>query len=188
MIMKKILLGLTLLFTVFAASAQEKNTSQSYIQKFKDNAIRIMHESGVPASIILAVAMHESGNGNSFIARSLNNQFGMKGSDSHVVVKNKKKVRTNYKRYDSVLESFNDFARIMTVRPQFAHLSQNLTHYDYKAWAKGIQRSGYCSDHTWSKQVMGIINKYQLYMFDEQPDSSATQELAEKAQDSQAKL
>ena len=45
-----------------------------------------MHESGVPASIVLAVAMHESANGNSHIAKKLNNQFGVKGYDTHVFI------------------------------------------------------------------------------------------------------
>src|ERR1700748_2539563 len=119
MIMKKLLLILTLLISSLAVSAQ--NTSQSYIEKFKDNAVRIMHETGVPASIILAVAMHESANGNSNIAKNLNNQFGVKGYGTNVYYKNHKKVKTSYKKYDSVMDSFQDFARIMTVRPQFSH-------------------------------------------------------------------
>src|ERR1700712_5077018 len=100
--MKKFLLIVTLLVYSFAVSAQTKNTSQSYIEKFKDNAIRIMHETGVPASIVLAVAMHESGNGNSAIAQKLNNQFGVKGYGTTVMIKHKKKVRTSYKKYNSV--------------------------------------------------------------------------------------
>src|ERR1700755_8837 len=117
--MKKILLITVLLISALAASAQ-KNTSQSYIDKFKDDAIRIMHASGVPASIILAVAMHESGNGNSNIAQNLNNQFCVKcyNKTTYTTSKNKK-VSTFYKHYDSVLESFEDFARIMTQRKQF---------------------------------------------------------------------
>src|ERR1700761_4827546 len=112
MIMKKLLLILTLLISSLAVSAQ--NTSQSYIEQFKDNAIRIMHETGVPASIILAVAMHESANGNSLIARALNNQFGVKGGTTSVIYNHKKKVHTAYKKYDSVMDSFEDFTRLMT--------------------------------------------------------------------------
>ena len=166
--MKKYFLILMLLVSSLAVSAQ--NTSQSYIEKFKDNAVRIMHETGVPASIILAVAMHESANGNSTIATKLNNQFGVKGYGTNVYYKNNKKVKTSYKKYDSVMDSFQDFARIMTVRPQFSHLSESLTHYDYLGWAKGIQRSGYCSSHKWASQVLNIIRKYQLNAFDENPD------------------
>ena len=166
--MKKFILITILLVSALAVSAQ--NTSQSYIEKFKDNAVRIMHESGVPASIILAVAMHESANGNSNIAKKLNNQFGVKGYDAHVYYNNNKKVKTYYRRYDSVMDSFQDFARIMTERKQFSHLSETLTHYDYAAWAKGIQRSGYCSSHKWASQVLAIIKKYNLNAFDENPD------------------
>jgi uncharacterized FlgJ-related protein len=57
-----------------------------------------MHQSGIPASIILGIAMHESANGNSAIAKNLNNQFGMKGGSTSVYYKNKKKVRSAYKR------------------------------------------------------------------------------------------
>ncbi len=87
--MKKIILIVILLVSSLAVSAQ-KNTSQSYIEKFKDNAVRIMHETGVPASIVLAVAMHESANGNSNIAKNLNNQFGVKGGSSNVYYKTQK--------------------------------------------------------------------------------------------------
>ena len=152
--MRKILLIVSLLVFSLAVSAQ--NTSQSYIEKFKENAIRIMHESGVPASIVLAVAMHESACGNSNIAKKLNNQFGMKGFGTSVYYKNKKKVHTSYKKYESVMDSFQDFARIMTERKQFSHLTQELDHCDYTGWAKGIQRSGYCSSRKWAARSISI--------------------------------
>ena len=94
--MKKILLITTLLITAVGAFAQ-KNTSQTYIEQFKENAISIMHQTGIPASIILGIAMHESGNGNSKIAQNLNNQFGVKGGGGAVYYSNKKKVRSAYK-------------------------------------------------------------------------------------------
>src|ERR1700739_1853541 len=112
--MKKPLLFMLMLLSALWASAQ-KNTPKSYIEQFKDDAIRIMHETGVPASIVLGAAMHESGCGNSHVARNLNNQFGMKGNTAYTYIdSHNKKVRTTYKQYDSVLESFEDFARIMT--------------------------------------------------------------------------
>jgi flagellum-specific peptidoglycan hydrolase FlgJ len=165
--MKKILLIVTLFISSLAVSAQ--STSQSYIEKFKENAIRIMHESGVPASIVLAVAMHESACGNSNIAKNLNNQFGVKGSSTSVYYKHKKKVVTSYKKYESVMDSFQDFARIVTERKQFSHLTEEFSHYDYIGWAKGIQHSGYCSSHKWAAQVLDIIRKYQLNLYDENP-------------------
>ena len=87
--MKKTILALTLL--IFSLTASAQTTSTSYIEKFKDNAIRIMHESGIPASIVLAVAMHESGSGTSLLAQQFNNQFGVKGSGMNVLYTQKRK-------------------------------------------------------------------------------------------------
>src|SRR6201992_4402511 len=101
--MKKLLLVTVMLLSAIMASAQ-KNTPQSYIDQFKETAIRIMHETGVPASVVLGVAMHESGCGNSALAKNLNNQFGVKGGGHVVYYHHNKKVHTAYKRYTSVLE------------------------------------------------------------------------------------
>src|ERR1700739_40514 len=120
--MKKPLLFMLMLLSALWASAQ-KNTPKSYIEQFKDDAIRIMHQTGVPASIVLGVAMHESGCGNSKLAKNLNNQFGVKGGGGTTYVSNHKTVHTKYKKYESVSDSFQDFARIMTERSDFANLS-----------------------------------------------------------------
>lgn len=166
--MKKILLIVSLVVSASVAFAQ-KNTSQSYIEKFRDNAVRIMHESGVPASIVLAIAMHESGNGNSKIARTMNNHFGMKGKSQESYT-GKKRVHSSYKQYDSDEDSFQDFARIMTQRKQFSHLGDKFNHYDYLGWVKGIQHSGYASSKLWGAQVLGLIRKYKLNNYDEKPE------------------
>ncbi|WP_428328246.1 glucosaminidase domain-containing protein [Mucilaginibacter sp.] len=169
--MKKLLLFVTMLTPALMVSAQ-KNTPQSYIDQFKDDAIRIMHETGVPASIVLGVAMHESGCGNSQLAQNLNNQFGVKGGSGAVYYHHKKKVHSSYKRYQSVFDSFQDFARIMTERREFSGLTEAFSHFDYAGWAHGIQKRGYASSHKWSAQVLGLIKKYQLYNFDENPAAS----------------
>jgi len=182
--MKKLLTITLITVSAFIASTvavSAQSASQSYIEKFKDNAIRIMHETGVPASIVLGVAMHESASGKSAIAQGLNNQFGVKGGGSVVYYKHNKKVRSAYKRYDSVFDSFKDFARIMTERKQFSHLSDKFNRTDYKNWALGIQRSGYASSRTWASQVLGIIRKYNLNELDAQP-APASKELADNNQ------
>jgi len=166
--MKKLVLVTMLLASTLLVSAQ-KNTPKSYIEQFKDDAIKIMHQTGVPASIVLGVAMHESGCGNSTLAQNLNNQFGVKGGGGATFYKHNKIVRSKYKRYQSVYDSFQDFARIMTERSEFSGLADKFTHFDYTGWAHGIQKHGYASSHKWSAQVLGLIKKYQLYNLDENP-------------------
>jgi flagellum-specific peptidoglycan hydrolase FlgJ len=170
--MKKTLLIATLVICSFAATAQtQKNTSQSYIEQFKDNAISIMRETGIPASIILGIAMHESANGNSNIAQKLNNQFGIKGNTGSVYFKNDKKVHSAYKRYDSIMDSFADFARIITLRRERGAISPELSTAEYEKWVKSIARSGYAGSKTWGAKVLAIIRKYDL----NELDSKATE-------------
>jgi flagellum-specific peptidoglycan hydrolase FlgJ len=179
--MKKTLLITTLLISSVTAFAQ-KNTSKSYIEQFKNNAIEIMHETGIPASIILGIAMHESGCGNSAVAKNLNNQFGFKGGSTTVYYKNNKKVTSAYKKYNSILESFDDFARVITHRQELGRISDELSQYDYEKWVKGIQRSGYASSKKWTSQVLAIIRKYQLNDLDQTPvEQAQTAQTAQSA-------
>jgi hypothetical protein len=122
-----------------------------------------MKENGVPASIILAVAMHESANGTSLIARYLNNHFGVKGRNSS------DQIRSSYRGYESAESSYEDFIAILKKHPQFSRLFDKYTHYDYKNWAWGIQRGGYASDNKWGSSVMATIKKFKLYQYDNRP-------------------
>lgn len=161
--MKKlsILLLVLLLSLSFTASAQ--NSANKYIEKHKDEAVELMKKYGVPASIILAVAMHESGNGTSAIARHLNNHFGMKGKNNSTAI------RSSYRGYESVESSYEDFVSLLKRKRQFSSMFEKFSHYDYKNWVYGIQRGGYAASRTWGSQVMATIKKYKLYQYDDRP-------------------
>lgn len=158
--MKRII-TLCLLFLSLTVSAQ--TSSSRYIQNYKDEAVKLMHEHGVPASIILAVAMHESANGTSLIARHLNNHFGMKGKN------NSTKIKSSYRGYESVESSYEDFISLLKRKRQFSSMFDKYSHWDYKNWVWGIQRGGYAASRTWGSQVMGTIKKFKLYEFDDRP-------------------
>lgn len=159
--MKKFILFVFLILGSQLSRAQ--STGQLYVEKYKDLAIEKMNQEGIPASVILAVAMHESGSGTSKIARRLNNHFGIKGRNQV------KGIRSAYKSYDSVAHSYADFVRIMKDRPAFSKLFSRYTAYDYKNWVRGIQRGGYAHSKTWGSQVRAFIIKYQLYQYDNRP-------------------
>jgi len=158
--MKKLIFPI-LLFLCFTASAQ--NSATRYIENHKKAAVELMEKHGVPASIILAVAMHESGNGTSKIARYLNNHFGVKGKNSST------QIQSSYRGYESVESSYEDFISLLKRKRQFSSLFDKFTHYDYKNWVWGIQRGGYAASRTWGSQVMATINKYKLYQYDDRP-------------------
>ncbi|MXV14776.1 glucosaminidase domain and LysM peptidoglycan-binding domain-containing protein [Hufsiella ginkgonis] len=156
--MLKRLMMLSLLLT--AGTAFGQSAASKYIELYKEEAIRKMNEYGIPASIILGVAMHESGSGTSRISKYLNNHFGVKGQ-------NDKRIRSSYKGYDSVSQSYDDFISILKKHVQFRNLFEIYGPADYQAWAKGIQKGGYAHSRSWSAQVLAIINKYELYRYDQ---------------------
>lgn len=161
--MFKTLLYTGLCFTIltFSAAAQ---TTEDYINSYADHAQGLMREYKIPASVILAVAIHESAAGTSKIARYLNNHFGIKGANSN------DEIRSAYKDYPSALESYDHFIEFLTSRMAFRTLFDKYDQYDYKSWARGIQRGGYARSRTWAAQIIGIIKKNNLYQYDERPE------------------
>ncbi|NTE05183.1 LysM peptidoglycan-binding domain-containing protein [Agrobacterium tumefaciens] len=149
-----------LLLSVIITKAQD---TDEYISEHVECAQELMHDHKIPASIILAVAIHESAAGNSRIAQHLNNHFGVKGPNNNT------EIRSAYRDYNSDEDSYNHFVEIMETRAPFNNLFEKYDQYDYKGWAKGIQRSGYAQSRTWASQVINLVKKYELYQYDDRP-------------------
>ncbi len=156
----------TLLFIGLSLSVAAQNSALEYIEKYKDIAVRHMDEQGVPASVILAISMHESANGNSKIAKYLNNHFGIKGKNSSTEIK------SSYRGYDSVTDSYLDFMGAMRRNKKFEALFGKYPSYDYYNWVLGIQNGGYAASKLWGTKVLAIIKQYRLYEFDKRPEGS----------------
>lgn len=146
---------------IFNVNAQ---TTNDYILTNAFQAQYLMQKHGLPASIILGVAIHESAAGKSKIARYLNNHFGVKGSNSNT------EIRSSYRDYPTVDSSYAHFVSFLLSRKYFSILFEKYDQYDYKNWAYGIQRGGYASSRTWAAQVIDIIKKYELFEYDNRPD------------------
>lgn len=151
---------IALLFTAATSKAQ---TTLDYIDENVDHAQELMRAYHVPASVILAVAIHESAAGTSKIARYLNNHFGVKGQNSST------EIRSAYKDYPSVKDSYNHFIEFLQSKASFSKLFDKFDQCDYIGWAKGIQHGGYARSRSWSSQVIGLIKKYELFKYDEKP-------------------
>lgn len=156
-----LLVWLSAIAITFSAGAQ---TTAEYIAEHAAYAQTLMREHKIPASVILAVAIHESASGTSKIARYLNNHFGIKGANSNT------EIRSSYKDYPSVQESYDSFLEFLKSRSSFTSLFDKYDQFDYRNWARGIQRGGYARSRTWASQVIGIIKKNDLPQYDERPD------------------
>jgi hypothetical protein len=166
--MRQCFLFLLIGFAGLSCLRAQDSRAHQYIEEYKDVAVQLMVETGCPASIILAVAMHESAHGQSKIAQHLNNHFGIKGANSSTAI------RSAYKGYASVEDSYADFIRYLRDRKGTKPLFEKHQPFEYKAWAKGIHRAGYAQSSSWANKVIAMIEKYDLHEIDALHPESTT--------------
>lgn len=142
-------------------------SAQNYINQYKDIAIREMGKYGIPASIKLAQALLESGNGNSRLATQGNNHFGIKcssGWKGKRMFKNDDKLDDCFRVYKHPEESFRDHSEFL-LRSRYAALFE-LDKNDYVGWAHGLKKAGYATNPRYAELLINLIERYQLYQFD----------------------
>ena len=167
----------TVLFCIFSLSlslaatgklpAQQSSTRLAYIEKYKHTAIAHMQEYGIPASITLAQACLESGDGTSRLAREGNNHFGIKCHDwtGKTIYQDDDAKNECFRKYSQASESFKDHADFLRYRSRYAFLF-DLKPDDYKAWAAGLKQAGYATNPQYAQLLIKIIEDYQLYQYD----------------------
>lgn len=161
------LLSLIALCIAFPANAQNL-TRKQYIEKYKDVAIRQMHKHKIPASITLAQACLESGDGNSTLARKANNHFGIKCHKGWMGKKYRHdddKKNECFRKYNDPIDSFTDHSYFLISGSRYNSLF-DLPITDYKGWAHGLKSAGYATNPKYAKLLIDIIEEYQLYRYD----------------------
>ncbi|MFN0212957.1 MAG: glucosaminidase domain-containing protein [Saprospiraceae bacterium] len=157
-----------------------KDRNLDYIAKYSRAAVLSMDRIGVPASVVLAQGVLESAAGTSDLATTANNHFGIKCSTNWSGKKYMKKdddrdkdgnlIESCFRSYATVEESFIDhgqFLRDPRKSTRYAFLF-NLDRTDYKAWARGLQASGYATAPDYSDKLINLIERYKLYEYDTQ--------------------
>lgn len=148
--------------------AEYKLSSNEYVEKYKDAAVREMLMHGVPASITLAQGMLESGNGNSPLAVYANNHFGIKchrGWEGLIFIQDDDEKNECFRKYGSVQDSYSDHSAFLSGRARYASLF-DLKKTDYKGWAKGLKKAGYATNPKYPQLLIGIIEQHKLFEYD----------------------
>ncbi len=167
--------ALLILAMVFSSILATANNSLDYIHTYKDLAISEMSRTGIPASIKLAQALLESGAGQSTLAREARNHFGIKcnggwtGDTYHHEdddYKNGKLIKSCFRKFDKVSDSFYEHSEFLKGQKRYASLF-HLSNKDYHGWAHGLKKAGYATDKAYPKKLIDIIEKYQLYQYDD---------------------
>jgi flagellum-specific peptidoglycan hydrolase FlgJ len=154
------------------ANSQQYTLSE-YIGIYKITAIEEMNRTGVPASITMAQAILESGFGNSILAMNANNHFGIKCKPDWTG-ETYSMGTACYKKYSSVLASYEDHSNHIKTRSWYADLFK-LKITDYKGWAYGLKKDGYATDPNYAGNLISIIERYKFNKMDSlytPPDTS----------------
>ena len=161
-----------------AACDSAETTRSTFVATAGYFAQQIRASYPVPASVIVAQAILESGWGRSGLSRDGNNLFGMKcfGSPGQIAV-GCQRARTSecggtscyatsdsFRVYDSVWASFTDHATLLTTARRY----QSALGYvrDPEAFARALQRAGYATDPRYAEKLIDVMRSNDLYRFD----------------------
>ncbi len=139
-----------------------------YINDFKNIAKSNMKDYGIPASIILAQGILESGAGRGELAKRSNNHFGIKchtGWEGEKVYHDDDAEQECFRKYTDPAQSYRDHALFLTGRSRYSNLFK-LGKDDYQAWAKGLRAAGYATDPKYPDKLINYIEKYNLHRYD----------------------
>lgn len=146
-----------LLLLSFLALLQEGQAQTKYVKKFKPLADSLSKVYGVPTSVMLGIAIMESGSGTSRNCKLLNNHFGVVGKNDLLKSKG---IKSRYRQYPDALASYVHFCKIMAKKKFYKTLKGNS---DYRLWADAISKAGYSEiPEIWKQRLLAIIKKNKL--------------------------
>lgn len=152
-----------------AIVAKKQAIVSAYVSRYVPVAKVEQNLYGIPTSITLAQGLLESDAGGSRLAIQNNNHFGIK-CFSNTCAKGHCKNFTDdtHKDFFLVHKSAWDSYRAHSLflqKERYKHLL-SLSSTDYKAWAKGLQASGYATDPNYANKIITLIEALQLYRYD----------------------
>lgn len=149
-----------------ATAAQQ----QEFLTKIIPLAKADMKNTEILASLTIAQAILESGWGLSGLTKRSNNLFGIKGKG--VACKTFEYI--NGKRVD-ITDSFKAYPDWETSVADHSALFHRLSRYhnligetDYKKACRKVQADGYATAPNYADVLIGIIEQYKLYQYDEE--------------------
>lgn len=158
------LLILVFLFSSFFLQAQ--TAAETYINKYDSLALEVMNTYGIPASVVLGIALQESAAGTSKLCRTKHNHFGVKSRVRSS--KTKSGYTTTYRKFDSDEAAYLHFGEMISAKKYYPKLKGDM---DYWKWLKALKAARYASSSQWVSHVDKMIKKYDLTCYDFQATS-----------------
>ncbi len=140
-----------------------------YIETYSEIAKDEMRKYKIPASITLAQGILESASGKGRLAVKANNHFGIKchGWTGAKIYHDDDSLQECFRKYREAKSSYEDHSKFLTGRGRYADLFK-LKQDDYKGWARGLKKAGYATDRKYPDKLIGLIERYKLYEYDQE--------------------
>ena len=151
-----------LIFFFFTIFLRAQNPAEVYINKYDSLAVEVMNTYGIPASLVLGVALQESAAGTSKLCRTKHNHFGVKGRVKSS--KTKSGYVNAYRSFDSDVAAYLHFGKMISSKKYYAGLRNSM---DYMKWLKAMKAANYATSTSWISHVDKMIKRYDLTRFDE---------------------
>ena len=144
------------------------NATAKYIDTYKAIAQEEMQLYSIPASITIAQGILESGSGKGRLSVEANNHFGIKCHNwtGVKIYHDDDEAQECFRKYNNAKYSFRDHSLFLSGRKRYQDLFK-LDPKDYKGWAKGLRAAGYATDKKYPEKLISIIERYQLYKYDD---------------------
>jgi flagellum-specific peptidoglycan hydrolase FlgJ len=145
------------------------NSTEEYIANYSKIAQTEMRRYKIPASITLAQGLLESASGQGRLAVEGNNHFGIKCHEwtGDKIYHDDDRNQECFRKYKHAEESFEDHSIFLANRGRYADLFKH-DEDDYESWAKGLRAAGYATDKKYPEKLISLIERFQLYKFDEE--------------------
>ena len=148
-------------------TAPKSQAYVDYINQYSGLAIDHRIRYNIPASIILAQGILESGAGNSDLATTANNHFGIKCHSTWTgerVYRRDDTPNDCFRKYNRVEDSYEDHSKFLQQSRYAILFTYDI--WDYTSWAIGLQNCGYATDKGYANKLIKIIEDYALYEYD----------------------
>jgi flagellum-specific peptidoglycan hydrolase FlgJ len=139
------------------------HSAHSYLIQYAPLAQSLAAKTGIPASVILGIALIESGHGAGKNTRMLKNHFGVKGTN-HLPSQGIN-YHSIYRSYRSDEASYGHFCTIIKRKGYYHSMIGNIA---YKDWLLKINTGYYSSaGMLWVEKIVQAIKIHRLYKYDQ---------------------
>lgn len=153
-------------------------TDKQFIAIIAPLAVANMKKTDIAASLTIAQAFLESKKGNSGLTQQANNLFGIKGTGpaGTTVLKTAEQtkdgseytIKAGFRKYNNWEESIQDHSKLILNGVSWnRNLYKGVIGKRGSDAARAIAEAGYATDVKYAQKLIGLMNQYNLYQYDE---------------------